>query len=196
MNKVAVVIIGCLVVGFFVFGLSSYNKANKLERENQQLQQKIKNLTSQNQYYQKQISVQLQEQTTKENDEDAESKAVQFVKVYHNSSLNQQEWLQSLKKLMVPQAFAKKINNQNNNQDETGENSNIQGRVEIKNIQSFKDGDIHKVNIDYDYIGSVDNTENFVEKMNIVVHMVVNGGKWLVNDFELTFKEGPENHAD
>lgn len=193
MNKFPIILLGCLVIGLFLFGLNNYHKSNQLEKENQQLQEKIKNLTSQNQFYQKQMNAQLQEQTTKEDKEDAKTKAVKFIKVYHNTSLTQQERLQQLKILMVPEAFSKKFGSPR--QQQTNETSNVQGRIDIKNIQSFQDQNKEKVKIDYDYIGSIDNTENFVEKMNIIVHLVVHNGKWLVKDFEVTYIEGPEDHV-
>lgn len=195
MHKVAIIILGCLTVVFFILGLNNYSKANRLEKENQQLQERIKNLTSQNQYYQEQINTQLQEQTTKENVSDAESQAVQFVRIYHNTSLNPQVRLQQLKRLMVPAAYTKKFGNSQQQKEDVG-NSNVQSRIELKNIRPFRDGEVQKFNIDYDYIGNVDNTESYVEKMNIIVHMVVNNGKWLVNDFELTYVQGPDHHAD
>lgn len=163
---------------------------NTLKRENHQLQEKIKSLTQQNQDYQKQINTQIQEQTVKENNADAESKAIQFVKTYHNFSLNQQDRLQQLKKLMVPEAFAKKI--ETNPQQTEESRSNVQARINITNVQSFEEENSRKFNIGYEYIGSVNNTENFVERLNIVVQMVISEGKWLVNDFDLTYEEGPE----
>lgn len=193
MNKIAVIFLGFLIVGLAVFGINSYNKINKLEKSNQQLQEKVKSLTNQNKNYQDQLSNQIKEQATKENNKDAESKAVQFVRIYNNTSLAETNRINQLKKLMTSEAFTKKIET---NQQQTQESNNIQTRVDIKNVQSFKVEDTQKVTIDYDYIGSVDNTENFVERMNIVVHLVVLDGKWLVNDFEITYKEGPEDHAD
>lgn|GEM_PF-4601462 len=197
MSRVAIIVLGCLTVIFFVLGLNNYRQVNQLKKENQELQQKIKNLSSRNQYYQQQINTQLIEQSTKENEEDAEQKAARFTRIYHNTSMNPEERLQQLKSLMVPDAYNKWIKNTKQQEEEDQQaNSNVETRVDIKNIKSFKDGEIQKVNIDFDYVRTVDNKESFVEKMNIIVHMVVNNGKWLVNDFELTYKEGPDEHVD
>ena len=195
MNRFTIILLSLFIVGLSVFALHSFRKISQLEKENQQLQDKVKNLTSLNKEYQNQINIQLQEQAIKENEEDAESKAVQFVNIYNNLTLTPQARIHQLKQLMTPDAFNKKIGS-TPTQPQTSSTNRVQSKVDIKNVQSFDVNNTKKVTIDYDYIGSVDNTENFVERMNIVVHLVISNGKWLVDDFEITYKEGPEGHRD
>jgi len=193
LNRFTIILLSLFIVGLSVFALHSFRKISQLEKENQQLQEKVKNLTSLNKEYQNQINIQLQEQATKETEEDAEAKAVQFVNIYNNLSLAPQTRINQLKQLMTADAFNKKFGT---TQQPTSSTNRIQSKVDIKNVQSFDVNNTKKVTIDYDYIGSVDNTENFVERMNIVVHLVISNGKWLVDDFEITYKEGPEGHRD
>jgi hypothetical protein len=174
-----------LIIALLALGYFTYNHIQQLNKHYESAQTQIAILQQQ----EKVLQAQLKEKAITQHQHDAKSVATQFVNIYHDVSITGKERADKLQKLMAPATFKQKVDKQ---QKQLPAIDTVKSRLEITYITSSKIGPMEKVWIDYDHIERVSNTENYVEKMQMIVDLTHSNGKWFVSNYTLNYKQGPE----
>lgn len=176
--------------------IATYPTIYHLQSAKSQLEQKVAQLQTQNKSLQRQLSQQrteVEKLTTEQNKKSAEETAIDFIEILNSSSISEEQRLSQLKKMMDPSLYKREfsVNAKDNHQHEAPLEK-IQVKLKFNQVVPAKIGNRVQVNLNYDLLTTVDNKENYAQKMNTVVLLAPQNNKWIVVDYNLTFLQGKE----